>query len=136
MGVSMFNLGYAAVDSGLKNPSGPGTSESNYLVRCGNNDSAECGYADLVKLVQNILNLIFALTGFIAAAMFMYAGFLYLTAMGNISQIQKAHGIFRKVLIGFLILFMSFILVQQLLKNLNLSRPAQQAINGVVEVPN
>jgi small neutral amino acid transporter SnatA (MarC family) len=64
----------------------------------------------------------------------MYAGFLMLTAVGNMSQITKAKAVFRRVIIGFLIMFMAFLLVQQLLKNLKLSPQAQGIIGRIIDL--
>lgn len=119
----------------------PGTGTGNPLITCGNGTGAgsgatnECTFNDFIRLIQNIFNLVFALAGFITAGLFMYAGFLMITAMGNPAQITQAKAIFRRVTIGFLILFMSFILVQQTLKYLNLSDEGRRVINRIIEVP-
>lgn len=119
----------------------PGTGERNPLVTCGNGTgttagtSDECTFNDLIRLIQNIFNLVFALAGFVTAGMFMYAGFLMVTAMGNPAQITQAKAIFRRVTVGFLVLFMSFILIQQTLKYLNLSATGRNVINRIIQVP-
>jgi hypothetical protein len=63
--------------------------------------------------------------------MFAYAGYLYLTAMGNSGQISKAHTVFLDAIIGFIImlsawLFVDFILTA-LLKGDN---PSQYRLLG------
>lgn len=119
----------------------PGTGTGNPLITCGNGTGTgggaanECTFNDFIRLIQNIFNLVFALAGFVTAGLFMYAGFLMITAMGNPAQITQAKAIFRRVTIGFLILFMSFILVQQTLKYLNLSDEGRRVINRIIEVP-
>jgi len=93
------------------------------LVVCGNATvdgqvplSEQCNFTDLVNQVQTIINfLIFKIASPLAAVMFAYAGFLYVTNGGNEGQIKQAHDIFLNVLLGFVIvlaawLVMSFIL--------------------------
>src|SRR3989344_5117404 len=87
------------------------------LVVCGNGTNAtECNFTDLVNQVQTVINfLIFRIASPLAAIMFAYAGFLYVTNGGNESQIKQAHDIFLNVLLGIVIvlaawLVMSFIL--------------------------
>lgn len=112
----------------------PGTSDTNALIKCGNDGQPSCGFTQLIELVQNGLNLVFAFGAFIAAAMFMYAGFLMLTAVGNMNQIAKAKSVFTRVIIGFLIMFVAFLLVQQLLKNLKLSTAAERVIGNIIDL--
>lgn len=110
----------------LEEPNVAGTSKDKPLITCGNGGTAAteraCTANDFIKLIQNILNLVFAFGAFIATGMFMYAGFLYLTSVGNPAQIQKAHGVFKRVIIGFLIMFMSFLVVKQALTYLEASQ--------------
>ena len=106
----------------LEKPTGPGTSKDNPLVPCGGpGQQEECTVQDFFKLIQSGTNLTFMLAGFIVAIMFMYAGFLMITAAGNASQIQKARTIFKRVVIGFLIMFSAYLLVKNLLEKLDLN---------------
>ncbi len=107
----------------LDKPKGPGTSADQPLVQCGGiskngSPQPDCDVGDLNKLFQSVVNLVFIFAGFIVASMFMYAGFLMITSTGNASQVQKAKDIFRRVVIGFLIMFMSYILISNLLINI------------------
>lgn len=121
----------------------PGTNDQNGLVKCGNGDSGArvgaekdaCDFADLITLIQNILNLTFAFAAFIAAAMFMYAGFLMITAMGDPGKITQAKAIIRRLVVGFLILFMSFLIIQQTLRYLKLSPQAQKVVEKFIDIP-
>ncbi len=102
----------------LQNPTGaPGTSADNALVPCTNN----CTIDDFAILIENIVNLVFLFAGFIVAVMFMYAGFLMITSAGDMSKIQKARTIFKRVVIGFLIMFGSFLLVRNFLEKIGLT---------------
>ena len=107
-------------------PKGPGTSADQPLITCGglNKDGSAqeaCTIGDLNQLVQSVLNLVFIFAGLIAAAMFMYAGFLMVTSTGNASQIQKAKEVFKRVIIGFLIIFLAYVTVKNLLTKIDLN---------------
>ena len=93
------------------------------LVVCGNNSggatgptSNHCTFVDLVNKVQVVINfLIFKIAAPLAAVMFAYAGFLYLTNGGNEGRIKEAHELFTNVLFGLILalaawMIMSFIL--------------------------
>ena len=81
----------------------------------------ECDFSKLLVLTNNIIRYIIILATSIFSIVFMYAGFLYLTAVGDTAQISKAHGLFKSAIIGFVIIlaawvFVDFILVKLLAK--------------------
>lgn len=83
------------------------------LVPC---DGIDCNLCDLGTLMQKVIN--FLLFGFaipLAAAMFAYAGLLYVSGGSNPGRITRAHKIFKNVLIGFLIAISSWLVVQTIL---------------------
>jgi len=82
------------------------------LVPC---EGLDCDLCKLGQLMQNIINFLIGLSVSVAAAMFAYAGFLYVTGGSNPTQISKAHKIFKSVLIGFLIAISAYLVVQTLL---------------------
>lgn len=143
---SIFSFGTLGVSAANDLPSGnnqngslqapnlPGTSQRNFLIKCGNENNNPCDWADLTKLVQDLLNLAIAFSTFVAAGAFMYAGFLLITAAGNPAQIERAKAVFRRVIIGYLILFMSFLLVVQTLKYLDLVPGARAIIGKFIEL--
>jgi hypothetical protein len=103
----------------LVTPTGAGTSATQPLVHCGGPPpQAPCEAKDISILIQSILNLVFMFAGFIVAAMFMYAGFLLLTSQGNPGQISKAKNIFKRVVMGFVIMFLAYITVKNLLTHI------------------
>lgn len=112
-------LTFAETPTRLDAPTGAGTSESSPLIDCGNSPgiNTACGAGDFIKLIQDVLALAFTFAGFIVAIMFMYAGFLLITSAGNPGQIQKAKDIFKRVVVGFLIMFLSYVLIKNLLDN-------------------
>ncbi len=75
-----------------------------------------CGFEDLIIIAQNVIKfLIFNLAAPIAAIMFAYAGFLYITNGGNESQIKQAHDIFLYVFIGLVVALSAWLVVNFIL---------------------
>lgn len=74
-----------------------------------------CNLSDLTALLQKLLEWVFMFATFIVVIMFMYAGFLLISAGGDTSKIQKAKTIFKRVIIGFIIMFIAVLSVRQLL---------------------
>lgn len=96
---------------------GPGTSDKNPFVTCGF-EGEGCTVDDLIGpdgLVQRGLNWIFMFAGFIASGMFVYAGFLLITAAGDPGQITRAKGVFKNVIIGFVIMLVAVVAIKELL---------------------
>ena len=79
-----------------------------------------CGYADLITMANNIISfLVIDISVPIATISFVYAGFLYITSGGNEGQVSKAHEIFKKVIIGFIIAASAWLLVHMILTTFN-----------------
>jgi hypothetical protein len=77
----------------------------------------ECYFNDVVTIAQNVINwLIFKLAMPLAAIMFAYAGFLYVTNQGNEGQVKQAHDIFTNVFIGLVIALAAWITVNFVLQ--------------------
>ena len=95
--------------------------EAQGLVPCGNDKTNNtvnnpCTFNDLVTLAQTVINfLIFKIAAPLAAVMFIWAGFLYLTAAGNEGQVKKAHELFWAVFIGIVIALAAWLLVNAVL---------------------
>lgn len=79
------------------------------LVPC---DGINCNLCSVGQLMQNIINGLLLSSLLIAVAMFAYAGFLYVTGGGNEPRITAAHKIFTRVLIGFLLAIVAWLVVQ------------------------
>lgn len=73
--------------------------------------SNPCGWNDLIKLVNNVANYLIILGASVATIAFAYAGFLMMTAAGEMSKIEKAKSIFGKVLVGFLLMLAAWLIV-------------------------
>ena len=73
----------------------------------------ECYFNDVILIAQSVIEfLIFKIAIPIAAIMFAYAGFLYVTNRGNESQVTRAHDVFLNVLIGIVIALAAWIVVK------------------------
>ena len=59
-----------------------------------------CGFADLMHLIRHLIDFALFLAMPIAAGLFSWAGFLYISAGANPGNIGRAHGIFWSVFIG------------------------------------
>lgn len=77
------------------------------LVNC----TSDCGWVEFIDLVNTLISWFIGLATIIATLLFIYAGFLYLTAQGNQSQAQQAMGIFTNVAIGFIIILIAWLIV-------------------------
>ena len=86
------------------NPSQP-------IVPCGRGDT-ECHFADLIVGVSNIIDFFIYVAAPIAAAMFAYAGFLYLLSGGSVDKRKKANSIFTNVGIGLVFVVGAWLIVK------------------------
>ena len=50
----------------------------------------DCGFNDLITLIQRVINFIIIVASPIAALLFAWAGWLYMSASGDQNQISKA----------------------------------------------
>lgn len=98
------------------NPSNDSDNNFQIVPKCAENGNVSCGWTELLQLVRNIMSLLLFLSASIAVLAFIYAGFLYLTAFGDMGKVEQAHGIFSKVIIGFLFVFLGWLIVFTILK--------------------
>ncbi len=103
-------------------------SRGNGLIPCGNTVDPstggitdECTFNDLLKLGKNVINYLIALAIPLAAISFTYAGFLYITAVDNPKQVEKARSIFFLVLKGFLLVLSAWLIVYTIVSLLDQS---------------
>ena len=72
---------------------------------------ADCDFNHLMQLANNIMRFIIMIAIPLTAIIFSYAGFLYITAAGNETQIHHAHDIFIKVATGFFFILAAWLIV-------------------------
>ena len=80
-------------------------------TRANPNAPSDCGSCELIQLINNVIQFILVIGSSVVTLIFIYAGFLYLTAGGNSSNIGKANSIFGNVAIGYVIILGSFLAV-------------------------
>jgi len=84
-----------------------------------NCSGADCNFCDLTTLVQNIINTSIFLAVLLAAGLFAWAGYLYLSnTVGDTGKVQKAHSMFQNVFIGLVIVLAAWLVVDTLMKTL------------------
>lgn len=76
----------------------------------------ECGWADLLVLLNRIINYVISISAFIAVLSFVYAGFLYLTAFGEMGKVEQAHRIFSSTVTGIVIILIAWLIIASILK--------------------
>src|SRR5690606_28053747 len=76
----------------------------------------ECTVCDMVALAQRIINFMIFLGVVAATLLFVYAGLLYMTAQGNSGQVSRAHGVFKNVLIGLIVILAAWLIVDIVMK--------------------
>lgn len=74
-----------------------------------------CQACDLVHLVNHLLAFAIYLSASVATLMFVYAGFLYVTAAANTENLQKARSVFTSVFIGFILVLTAWLIVDLVL---------------------
>ena len=93
------------------------------LIPCGNLVSSAsrtvtdpCTFDDLILLAQAVIKfLIFKIAAPLAAIMFAYAGFLWVTNGGNESQISKAKDIFWMVFWGLVVALAAWLTINMII---------------------
>jgi len=88
-----------------------------------------CGFPEFMQLVANIMGLLTVLALAIATFLFAFAGFKYATAVGNPSQIQGAKKIFTNVIIGLVIVFIAYTIVQVIASSLQVEPEYNQFLD-------
>lgn len=83
--------------------------------------SDECGWADLLELISNVMQFLVYIAVSIGVLACCYAGFLYITAFGETGKIEQAHKIFSSAITGFLIILLAWLIVATILKYMDLS---------------
>ncbi len=75
-----------------------------------------CGIDALVALVNKVINFLLVVVGTpLAAIIFAYAGFLYLTSGGNAEKANKGKGLILKVLFGYVIALSAWLIIKTIL---------------------
>jgi hypothetical protein len=89
------------------------------LVPCGGPGDDPCTLCDFVVLVDRVVKFLVLILILPAGVVgLMIAGVLLLTAGGNAKQLEKGKSIFRQVLIGMVIAFAAWLVIDTILRGL------------------
>jgi hypothetical protein len=108
---SIITLGF--INNILINPSevqaAPIISESTLGKPC--YERGDCGLNDFIKIIDASYTTIFGFIGSIALLMFMVGGVLFLISGGNQEKVTKARNLMISAVIGLLIVFASYLII-------------------------
>ena len=90
-----------------------------------------CGCAQLVQLAQNILGTGIYIAVVLSAVLFAWAGLKYLTNAANPEQKSQAKEVIRNVVIGLVIILASWLVVDTLLKTLQVNLKGAGVWNSI-----
>ncbi|MCH8889054.1 hypothetical protein IID26_01355 [Patescibacteria group bacterium] len=90
--------------------------DTTIVPSCEHPDTPGCNFCDLVQLSQNIINFLVGFAIFVAVLLFVYAGFLYLSAGANEENVKRAHKLFGSVFIGFILVLASWLIIDTIMK--------------------
>jgi hypothetical protein len=88
-----------------------------YAYGCGDGGNANIDI--FIKLAINIGKVIFSMIGTVAFVMFVYGGFTMILAFGSSDKFKKGQGILVAAVIGMMISFSAYLIVQFILNALN-----------------
>lgn len=80
-----------------------------------------CGFADIIQLIQNVIEYIFILILPISAIVFAYAGYKLLSSRGNSTQLTAAKTAITKVITGIVVIMLAWLIVKTILVALGAS---------------
>ena len=87
------------------------------LVPC-DGVNTPCTFDSVIELVDRIIDFVFVMIMPIAAIMFAYAGFLWLTSAGDTTKIGKAKGIFVNVAKGIIAVAAAWFIISTIMVSL------------------
>jgi len=93
----------------------------------------ECDWNDFLQLMSRIMKYIIFISASISVLMFAYAGFLYLTAFGEMGKVEQAHKIFSTTITGVIIIMLAWLIVATILKGLQVA-PEFSILQDTVDV--
>jgi len=99
------------------------------IVPCGREIQPDCTLCHLWHLASNIINFIsFNLAIPLATLLFVAAGVIFLISGGNQEKVTLARSIFTNTIIGLVIIFTSWMLIDTLIKSIGGSGMTEEAL--------
>ena len=93
--------------------------------------TVKCDFNQLVILANNIISALVYLAVLVAVAMFAYAGFLYLTSVGDTGKMKEAHTIFTNAAYGFIFVLGAWLIVTLILSALVREGPLKELLKSL-----
>ena len=75
-----------------------------------------CTLNDFIRIAVNVSQIILGLTGSLALLAFIYGGFVFLLSGGSAQNVEKGKGILKAAVIGLVIVFASYMIIQFVLQ--------------------
>jgi|SRR3990167_7654667 len=110
--VILFVLTLVLVVSPVLSSAAESSEPFKIIPTCANDD---CGFYDLLALINNIVDFVIMISLPIAAGVIAWAGFNMMMDAGNGSKRKESIEMIKKVMIGFAIILVSWIVVSTLL---------------------
>src|SRR3989344_2738985 len=85
------------------------------IVPC---NGPDCNFSSFIELCNRIINFFIVIGASLGAISFAWAGWLYVTSGGNPGTLDKAKSIFRKVIVGFIIMLSAWLIIKLVLASL------------------
>jgi hypothetical protein len=92
-------------------------------------DSGECEVNDFVLLIAQYVQIVFSIIGSIALLVFIYGGVVLLMSGGNSDRVSKGKQILIAAVIGIVLVFSSYMIIQFALESLGIVNEKGQFIN-------
>ena len=122
LGLFVFNVSLAYGQGIVPQASGPACSAGD-ATYCGNYE-----INDFIVLAIKVSKWILGMVGSLALVMFIYGGVLFLVSGGGSEKISQAKKILVAAVIGLIIVFTSFLIIQFVLGSMGLSWSGQIAV--------
>jgi len=100
------------------------------LVGCDGTKEDPCDWAKFFELLGAMMRYIYVTVFSVATILFAYAGFLLMSSQGDPGKVTQAKDIFKNVIIGVSIMFLSYWAIWMLLRGLGVDTSFYQLLTG------
>lgn len=94
------------------------------------NGGVECTWTHFFQVIGDVMKYVYILAFSISTVLFAYAGILLMTSQGDTGKVTQAKGIFKNVIIGITIMFLSYWVVWTILKGLKVDVDFYKILKG------
>lgn len=89
------------------------------IVPCGTSDTPECNICYLFQLIDNLVDFLLEVIALpLAVVMFLYGGFMWITAAGDPGKITKGRNALQYAVVGMIVAFAAWLIIDTILKAL------------------